>query len=89
MVIAGLLASVFFGSVALSSFDVQKIYCDMNTTSSGEWSCYEVSHQINPIAFLWGGLAVFMFFYSIVMTFWWTGTEIQQALEARPQEANP
>ena len=77
LVILGLLSSILFGAIALPSFNIEKSYCDINSTDN--WVCHEETHQDSALGYLFGGLSVFMLFFSIIMAIVWTGEEIKEA----------
>lgn len=77
-ILCGLISFLFFSANALSSFNVEKSYCDTNSTLG--WSCHEESYAYKPLGYLHGGLAVFMLSFTIIIALWVSGEEMQQAL---------
>jgi len=73
------LSFLFFISTGISSFNVEKSYCETNSTVS--FMCHKESHNTNPLSFLWMGLGLAMLVYAIIMAFWKGGEELQEALD--------
>jgi hypothetical protein len=47
---------LFFSILAVSSYDITRVYCDMNATST--WSCYVAHSQEMYTGYLAGGLGL-------------------------------